>query len=75
MQNALFDEIKKLSISERIILVEEVWDGIVDAGDDHLSLTDVQRTELDRRIDTYQEQAGAGRCWQDILEEYRQGGR
>lgn len=28
MQSQLLDEIKKLSVSEKILLVEEIWDGI-----------------------------------------------
>jgi len=75
MQSALLEEIKKLSVSERILLVEEIWDGIVDAGDAAVSLSDAQRTELDRRIDTYREQTDTGRSWQEIQEEYRRGGR
>ncbi len=74
MQNALLDEIKKLSVSERILLVEEIWDGIVDAGGDDFSLSDAQRAELDRRIDVYREQADTGRCWQEIQDEYRRAG-
>ena len=75
MQNALLDEIKKLSVSERILLVEEIWDGIVDADNDALSLSEAQCNELDRRIETYQEQPDVGRCWHEIQEEYRRGGR
>lgn len=75
MQKALLDEIKKLSISERILLVEEIWDGIVDAEGANLSLSEDQRTELDRRIEVYQEQPEAGRSWQEIQEEYRRDGR
>ena len=61
MQPDLLDEIKKLSISERILLVEEIWDGIVDADGDALSLSETQRAELDRRIDAYREQPEAGK--------------
>jgi len=75
MQTDLLDEIKKLSVSERILLVEEIWDGIVDADGDALILSEMQRAELDRRIDAYREQPEAGRTWQEIQEEYRRGGR
>jgi len=75
MQKALIDAIKQLSVEERIILVEEIWDGIVDAGDDVVSLSEMQRAELDRRIDSYREQPDSGRSWQDIREEYRRGDR
>lgn len=66
MQTDLLDEIKKLSVSERILLVEEIWDGIVDADGDELSLSETQRTELDRRIDAYRDQPEPGRTWHEI---------
>ena len=75
MQADFLDEIKKLSVSERILLVEEIWDGIVDADSDALTLSETQRAELDRRIDDYREQPEAGKTWQEIQEEYRRGGR
>lgn len=43
------EEIKKLSIPERLLLLEKVWDSLVDA-QDALPLTDVQRNEIDRRL-------------------------
>ncbi len=75
MQSDLLDEIKKLSVSERILLVEEIWDGIVDADGDALTLSETQRAELDRRIDAYREQPEAGKTWHEIQEEYRRDGR
>lgn len=38
--------LEKLSIAERLLLVEEIWDSISAA----TPLTDPQRTELDRRL-------------------------
>lgn len=38
--------IERLSVEERISLVEEIWDSIAEA----TPLTDVQRLELDRRL-------------------------
>lgn len=75
MQTNLLDEIKKLSVSERILLVEEIWDGIVDAEGDSLSLSAPQRAELDRRIDAYRENPEPGKSWHEIQEEYRRAGR
>jgi putative addiction module component (TIGR02574 family) len=75
MQTDLLDEIKRLSVSERILLVEEIWDGIVDADGDALTLSETQRAELDRRIDTYREQPETGKTWHEIQEEYRLGRR
>ena len=38
--------IEKLSVEERIALVEELWDSIAES----TPLTDAQRTELERRL-------------------------
>lgn len=38
--------IERLSVEERISLVEEIWDSIAEA----TPLTDAQRAELDRRL-------------------------
>jgi len=42
------EEIKKLSIDERIQLAEAIWDSIDQDTDD---LTDAQKKELERRLD------------------------
>ncbi|MFH1320744.1 MAG: addiction module protein [Bacteroidota bacterium] len=48
--NPQLQEILKLSKSERILLVEYVWDSIAnDAEPDDFELTDAQKKEIDRR--------------------------
>src|SRR5205823_6409693 len=47
MATPILEDILQLSISERIQLVEEIWDTIVDAPE-QLLLTEAQRAELDR---------------------------
>lgn len=44
----LRDEINKLSKPEKILLVEEIWDGISADREDDLS--EEQKNELDRRL-------------------------
>lgn len=75
MANTLLDDIKKLSIPEKILLVEEIWDDIADSAPDALSLTDEQHAELDRRIKSYEAGPGECRCWNEIKKDYRRGGR
>jgi putative addiction module component (TIGR02574 family) len=58
-------EIKKLSVAERILLVEEIWDSIA-AEQEILLLTDGQREELDRRIASYNESPKKGATWDEI---------
>ena len=42
----------ELSVTERILLVEDIWDS-VSAAPESISLTDKQREELDHRLQTY----------------------
>jgi putative addiction module component (TIGR02574 family) len=45
-------DLLELSVSERIQLVEDLWDSIV-AVPESIQLTEAQRQELDRRLDAY----------------------
>jgi putative addiction module component (TIGR02574 family) len=58
-------EIKKLSVAERILLVEEIWDSIA-VDQEALDLTDAQRRELDRRLEAYHASPGAGSSWEEV---------
>jgi len=58
-------EIKKLSIAERILLVEEIWDSIA-AEQESLELTEPQRQDLDRRLAAYHASPQEGSSWEMI---------
>jgi putative addiction module component (TIGR02574 family) len=58
-------EIRKLSVAERIQLVEDIWDSIA-AEPQALSLTVEQREELDRRLADQEANPGAGRPWDEV---------
>lgn len=45
----LLDDLLELSVSERILLVESLWESIAAQPED-ISMTDAQREELDRRL-------------------------
>lgn len=49
MNTQLLDQARKLSVDERVELVEAIWDSIADqqAG---LPITEAQKSELDRRL-------------------------
>ncbi len=49
---ALVEQIKKLSIPERILIVEDIWDSIA-LSNDELSLTKDQKAELNHRCTDY----------------------
>ena len=44
-------DVSSLTVAERIILVEEIWDSIV-AQEESYKITQAQRTELDLRIES-----------------------
>ena len=68
MQSELTEQAKKLSISDRINLVEEIWDTIAEENQ-AFELTDAQKRELDRRLDAGQG-AAFGRTWEEIKAEF-----
>ncbi len=58
-------EIKKLSVAERILIVEEIWDSIA-AEQESVQLTEAQKTELDRRIASCDASPNEGKSWEEI---------
>ena len=52
MSSNLTEEAKKLSIAERIDLVEEIWDSIVEENG-CFELSEAQKEELDRRSNRF----------------------
>lgn len=65
MANLNIREILKLSVSERIQLVEEIWDSIA-AHPESLPVTDVQKSELERRLADYHANPDQGRTWEQV---------
>lgn len=55
-------DFERLTIAERIQLVEDLWDSISEAKE-VLDLTDTQRAELDRRLATHASRPGAAIPW------------
>ena len=59
------DEIKKLSLPEKVLIVEEIWNSIAQ-DNEYPELTDEQKTELNRRIDSYRANPKQGKTWDEI---------
>ena len=57
--------IDQLSVTERILLVEEIWDSIA-ATPEQVPLTKAQATELDRRLAAYEAEPHAGSTWDEV---------
>jgi len=47
-------DVLKLSVAERIQLVEDIWDTIADTPEE-VPLTDEKKAELDRRMEAHQQ--------------------
>lgn len=58
-------DIMEMSVAERILLVEEVWDSIA-AVPEVIHLTEAQRDELDRRLEAYRKDPEAGAPWDEV---------
>jgi len=54
-----------LSVPERIILVEDIWDSVSEVPD-AVILTEKQKAELDRRLDAYHKNPGEGSPWSEV---------
>jgi putative addiction module component (TIGR02574 family) len=58
-------KIKELSVVERILLVEDIWDSIA-AEQELMETTEAQKIELDRRIASYNASPNEGRSFEEI---------
>ena len=58
------DDILKLTVSERLDLIDTIWDSITDDAD--LPLTDAQRQEIDRRLDHYAVNPPPLSSWEEV---------
>ncbi len=63
------EEIKKLSISEKILIVEEIWDDIANSNN-YPELSENQQVELNKRIDAYHFNPTKGRTWDEIINNF-----
>ncbi len=59
------ENIKKLSIAERILIVEDIWDSIMLSEED-LPISDEQKKELDLRLESYNKNPDEGKSWKEV---------
>ncbi len=55
----------RLSLAERILLVEELWDSIA-AEAEELEVPPSHKDELDRRLVAYEAEPHAGASWEEV---------
>ncbi len=65
MATSLLDEVSKLSLAERIQLVEDIWDSIAKEAVD-LPLHDWQREELEQALAEYRAAPDQGEDWEAV---------
>jgi putative addiction module component (TIGR02574 family) len=58
-------EIQSLTVSERIVLAEALWDSVA-AKDSEIALTKTQKAELDRRLSEFQIDQDLGAPWASV---------
>ncbi len=64
-KNISMSEVLKLSVAERIQLVEDVWDSIA-AIPEAVPLTSKEKAALDLRLEAYHKNPSAGSPWREI---------
>ena len=69
MHQNLSNEIQKLSIPERILLVEEIWDSIA-LEHESFELTQSQKDELDRRSNSMKTNSSQCHSWEEIKADF-----
>ena len=68
--NEIVKEIDKLGLSEKLLLVEDVWDGIA-INNKELPMRKWQKDELDKRYKEYKEGQIKTRDWGSVHEDIR----
>ena len=66
-------EVLSLSVSERIQLVEDIWDSIAEFPE-AVSRSDERKAELDHRLDAYRQNPDEGSPWGMVRERIRSRG-
>jgi putative addiction module component (TIGR02574 family) len=63
------DEFRKLSVTERIQLVEDIWDSIAVDSPDAVQLTSAQREEIQRRLQAHDGDPSTAVPWEHVRSE------
>ena len=64
------DEIKMLDVSERIILVEEIWDSIVKE-QDNVGLSEYEKSVLDERLASLENSSETLMSWDQMKDKIK----
>lgn len=64
-QSPLPPEIRYMPVPDRMHLVEQIWDSIVE-DENQFQLTEAQKAELDRRLAAHQASPRRGTPWDEV---------
>lgn len=62
-------DFSQLSIAERIVLVEDIWDSIVAESPGAIELSESQRQEIRRRVAAHESDPGSAIPWEQVRSE------
>jgi putative addiction module component (TIGR02574 family) len=65
---ALREQVMKLSVAERMLLVEDIWDSIA-AERAQIPLSDAHKAELDRRLEDWHTNPDDEEVWENVKRE------
>ncbi len=65
MRRITTSDILALSIPERILLVEEIWDTIAEKSEE-IDMSDEEKRIIDRRLEAYYRNPNAASSWEDV---------
>ena len=70
MRTIVKTDILSLSVPERILLVEDIWDSIAEFPEE-VPLSAAQKRELELRLEAYHRDPNAGSPWAEVRERIR----
>ena len=62
---SIISKIKKLSLQDRLSIVEDIWGSILLSNED-LPISEKRKTDLDKRYQDYQNNPQKGASWEDV---------
>ncbi len=64
IQEQILNQVDKLSVNERLLIVESIWDSILSA-QNSISVSEQQKSELDKRYTEYKDNPDNNSTWED----------
>jgi putative addiction module component (TIGR02574 family) len=65
VQEQILSQIDKLSINERLLIVESIWDSILSA-QGNIEVSDHQKDTLDKRYNDYRDNPEDNSSWDEV---------